>query len=70
MCGGGSTPRLQQPQPVPSPPSRSSAEVASEAAKERQRIARKRGRSSTVLTGPGGVTGENVGLKTVLGSNR
>lgn len=68
MCGGGGSRSLptQNVQAV-SPPKRSDAEIQSEAAKERARLRKKRGRSSTILTSAQGVTEEAQTFKTALG---
>jgi hypothetical protein len=56
------------PPPAAPPPSVASENVARSAQEQADALRRKRGRSSTVVTGPEGVGMTPVGTKTLVGS--
>lgn len=63
-----SKPDLPKPEPIPSTPRKSDAEVSAEQLAKRRQLAARKGASSTLLTGGQGVTApENTASKTLLG---
>lgn len=62
MCGGA-----PEPAPYVPPPKKEDPEVQEAIAKERELQLKRKGRQSTILTGPTGV-GDNGTGKTLLGS--
>lgn len=63
--GGGSPPPVPAPPPLPE---RSDLEARERERREKERLARMKGRKSTILTGPEGVKGEApVEKKSLLG---
>lgn len=70
LGGGGQT--VVIPPPAPPPPAPSLADAQTNAARRAQEdadaLARKRGRASTVKTGPEGVADTPISVKTLVGS--
>jgi len=67
MSFGGSSPPPAPPAPAP-PPTIEDPAVKERAQAEKKRIRKMKGRKSTILTGPAGVTEEAIiGRKSLLG---
>ena len=65
---GMAMPRQPQAPRLPKPPSPDDPAIQAAMEEERRAQARIRGRASTILTGAGGVEGETVSRRTLLGA--
>ncbi len=67
LFGGGNA-VVAPPPPAPPPPAPQISDASRRAQEEADALARKRGRSSTVKTGPDGVGDTPIQVKTLVGS--
>lgn len=67
MCSGD-PPKVEQPPPMAPPPTQVDADVQGARSREKDRMRAASGRSSTILTGGGGLQGNANTGKTILGA--